>query len=362
MAFPGGLIAQAAGIPAPGTESNREDMIDAVINLDKQKKAAVFLAAPKTVANGMNHDWLVDTLPATSTAGAIEGDAWASSAGVARTRISNAVQTFVSGFAVSLDQIEYSIRGRTPGVSNEYEHQLERFLLSLEQSIDARIVANGASVAGVSASSATTVALFRAVRGWFATAGAATGSVTTAAVGTSSGVSKINVSGAWSRSAFMALHEAMYKLGADPDTLAVDPGVKLDIVTDIMGEVAQSTASSVAASAMYGIPAVVRQQYVNTSTTDFSQDVQFMRTPFGRVAVLVDRFIPSEATPIATNAVSGGAAFLYERSRLRIAFWRPMRHYSIPPDGDSARGYVHTAATLELLHPNTVGVVYGLTT
>ena len=205
-------------------------------------------------------------------------------------------------------------------------------------------------------------AVIAARANYFATASAATGSVTTAAVGTSSGVSKINVSGAWSRSAFMALHEAMYKLCADPDTLAVDPGVKLDIVTDIMGEVAQSTGQPANASAMYGIPAVVRQQYVNTSTTDFSQDIQFMRTPFGRVAVLVDRFIPSEATPIATNAVSGGAAFLYERSRLRIAFWRPMRHYSIPPGGDSARGYVHTAATLELLHPNTVGVVYGLTT
>jgi len=58
-----------AGVPAPGAESNREDLLDFVLNLDKEKAAAVFVAAPKTVANGMNHEWLTEGLPATATGG-----------------------------------------------------------------------------------------------------------------------------------------------------------------------------------------------------------------------------------------------------------------------------------------------------
>ncbi len=363
MAFPGGLLAQAAGIRAPGTESNREDLIDVAINLDRQKKAAVFLAAPKTVCNGLNHDWLVDTLPATSTAGAVEGNDWsvttASGTAMARIRLSNSVQTFVSGFAVSKDQVEYSLKGMTPAVANEYEHQVERFLLAIEQSVDARIVASGAAVSAVSASASGASAVFAAIRAWHASASAATGSVTTAGVtGNFIGASKINVSGSWSRTAFISLHQAMYALGADPDTLAVEPGIKQALVLDIMGETASATGQPANASAIYGVPPVVRQLY-QQNLDEFQQDIQFMRTPFGRVAVLVDRFIPTSASA-TTNAVSGDAAFLYERARLRVAFWRPMRHYPLPPTGDAIKGYVHTGVTLEVLHPGTVGTLYNL--
>jgi hypothetical protein len=362
-AFPGGLAAYGgpgaqAGVPAPGTESNREDLLDLYINLDMNKKAAVFLAAPKTEANGMNHELLIDSLPATSTAGTIEGADWSSAAVAARTRISNAVQTFTYGFAVSKDQIEYSLKGRSPGISNEYENQVNRHLLALGQSVDARAVALGTSVATVSASATNATTLFGTPRAWYASGSNAQGSVVTSTVasGGGSGVTKVNVSGAWSRSYFLALHEAMFSLGADPDTLAVDPGVKTDITLDVLGEVASASS---AASAM--MPAVVRQQYVQTNNSEFAQDIQFMRTPFGRIAVLVDRFIPSSAATV-TNAVGGAAAFLYERARLRFAFWRPMRHYSLPPSGDSVRGYVHCGVTLELLHPQTIGVLYNLTT
>ena len=98
-----------------------------------------------------------------------------------------------------------------------------------------------------------------------------------------------------------------------------------------------------------------------SNENEFSQDIQFMRTPFGRIAILVDRFIPSSSAA-TTNAVSGGAAFLCERSRLRFALWRPMRHYPLPPSGDSVKGYVHCGVTLELIHPQSIGVMYNLTT
>jgi len=359
--------AQTVGIPLYGNVGNREDLLDAALNLDKNKTAAVFVAAPKTTCDGLNHEWFTDTLPATSTGGTVEGGVWASSTLDPRVRLGNSVQSFASGFIVSLDQIEYSKRGRTPGVNgSEYEHQVGRFLLAIEQSIDARGVANGTSAGRASASAATDTGLFAGFRGFHGAnvASGAAGLVVTAAVAGSganpAGATIMNVNGAWNRTYFMNLHEAMFKLGSDPDTLAVDPGVKGDITLDILGETASGSASA-AANAMYGIPAVVRQQYTMSSPNEFHQDIQFMRTPYGRVAVLVDRFMPT-STAVAASSMVGGAYFLYERSRFRFAFWRPLRHYALPPIGDATRGYVHCGVTTELLHPQTLGIGYGITT
>ena len=71
--------AAAGSIPAAeaSTIIYREDLIDLVLNLDKEKKAAVFLAAPKTVANGLIHEWELDQLQATATGGNAEGADWA---------------------------------------------------------------------------------------------------------------------------------------------------------------------------------------------------------------------------------------------------------------------------------------------
>jgi len=360
MAFPGGFDT-GARYPAPEGAGiiYREDLLDAVISLDKEKEAAVFLAMPKTTSNGLVHEWLIDALPVTSTAGAVEGDDWASGALTARTRINNAVQTFRRDFAISLDAVEYSLKGRAPGVSNEYEHQVENFLLATEQSIDARAVALGTAVVSASATAATDTARTGSFRNWQLSA---TADPTAGAQGTGAATNAIsmNISGAWSRSRFLTLHEAMFKLGAKPNTLAVDPGVKADITNDVLGEAAQATFQPANTSAMAAVPAVIRQVHSDASATEYTADIQFMRTDFGRIAVLVDRFIPTAAT--STNARIGGAYFLYDRSKARCAFWRPLRHYSIPPSGDAMKGYVHAGVVFELLHPNTLGVGYNVTT
>src|SRR3972149_6216518 len=89
MAQPGGIFTAGttAGVPAPGTESNREDLLDFVLNLDKEKAAAVFVAAPKTVANGMNHEWFTEALRAAATGGQLEGNDWGSATAAASARV-----------------------------------------------------------------------------------------------------------------------------------------------------------------------------------------------------------------------------------------------------------------------------------
>ena len=313
-----------------------------MMNLDKNKEAAVFMSISKTTSNGQVHSWELDTLPATSTGGSLEGEDWASAALSARVRMNNAVQNFKFNVGVSLDALEYSLKGQAPGVGNEYQHQINRYLMALEQSVDARTVALGTSVASASAGASSTTALMGALRSFQVSATAAAGSAESAAV---TNCCQINVLGASSRARFLALHEFMFNQGANPDTLVVDPGVKGDITNDILGEAA-STA--------------IRQVHFDNSASEFTQNIQFLRTDYGRVAVLVDRFVPTAAT--ATNSLAGGAYFLFDRAQVRLAFWRPIRHYPLPPNGDHMRGYVHTGATIEVLSPRALGVGYNVTT
>jgi hypothetical protein len=351
-----GLYAAGGVFPALAASGQyyREDLLDAVINLDKNKTAAIFLAAPKTTANGMNHEWLVEGLPATATGGQLEGYTWAAASGPGRIRLGNAVQSFIRPFAVTMDAVTYASKGMAPGVTQEYEHQVEAWLLNIEQSVDARLVAT--ANAAVSASATTVSALMGGFKNWIVgtsgAAGALQGSTaSTAAQAAPSNIS-MNIAGGWSRSRFLTLHQAMFDVGANPDTLAVASSIKSQITLDVLGETAAATA---------GAPPVVRQVHTDGSNSEFAQDIQFLRTDFGRVAILVDRFMPTAATNAApTPSGACGAFYLYERARSRIAFWRPMKHYPLPTDGDYLRGYCHTGVTYEALNPMTVGIGYNI--
>jgi hypothetical protein len=343
-------MTQSAGIYAGGgypTSASsvylREDLIDVVMNLDKNKEAAVFMSVGKTTASGFSHAWELDSIPATVQTGFVEGEDWAAPTISGRTRLTNYVQTFKYNIAASMDALEYSLKGRAPGVGNEYQYQVNRHLMALEQSIDARVVSNTANITGVDPAASGTIGLLCGLRGFQVTA---TNTVGLAEVAAATNACQLQVGGAWSRTKFLALHEFMYGKGANPDTLVVDPGVKSDITQDILGESSSAT--------------TVRQLHFDGSTSEFTQNVQFLRTDFGRVAVLVDRFVPVAAT--TTNARTGGAFFLFDRAQVRLAFWRPIRHYPLPPNGDHMRGYVHSAVTMELLAPNALGVGYNVTT
>lgn len=319
------------GVPATGTEGNREDLLDLVTNLDKEKIAATFLALPKTTTNSLTHEWLLDTLAATNTAGASEGTDWSASALTGRTRMGNAVQSFRRDFGVSFDQVKLSQNGITAGVPNEYEYQVGKKLMEVTQSMDARIVANGSTVASNVGASATNGAdrLMATLRAFQ--------SSTPACV-------TADESGAWELATLTTMQETMFGAGARPNTLVCSHGVKLDIT-----------------NALLAAPASSLVRYTQPSSGVYDQAVEYIRTDFGRVAVLVDIFVPQAA---ATNsaAASSAAWFLFDSSKIRLAFFRPLRHYPLPPNGDSFRGYVHGSATLEVLHPSCLGVAIQVTT
>lgn len=104
MAAPGDFGAYGYGIAA-GVGANREDLLDLISNISPYDTPFV-TSAPKVRANGVLHQWLIDTLAATSTAGAIEGDDWTYTAYTTTrpSRLTNYTQIFRKDISVSETQ------------------------------------------------------------------------------------------------------------------------------------------------------------------------------------------------------------------------------------------------------------------
>lgn len=338
MATPtSGWSSFGVGVPAAGTEGNREDLLDLITNLDKEKSAALFQALPKTTTNSLTHEWLIDALAATSTAGVTEGDDFSASARAARTRISNIVQSFRDDFLVTNDQLKLSQNGVTAGVPNEYEYQVGKSLITIMQSIDARLMALGASSAATAGGTATA----RRMNSLRVTSWGGVAAVTATAGATGAAISLTQI---------LSVHETMFTAGANPDTIVVSPGVKMDLTNALL---------NVAPAGGSAQSSLVR--YTQPSSQVYDQAVEYIRTDLGRFAILVDRFCP-QSTASAAAAIDSAAYFIFDKSKIRLAFFRPIRHYPLPPNGDSMRGFVHGSCTVEVLHPSALATVAQVTT
>ncbi len=108
-----------AGFGPGGSSSNKEDVLDMIINIDPYDTPFT-TSAPKTQARLTTHEWLNDTLEATSTAGAIEGADHVGVSAAVRTRITNHTQIFRKDISVSRTQRVVLTAGRR----DEYAYQL----------------------------------------------------------------------------------------------------------------------------------------------------------------------------------------------------------------------------------------------
>lgn len=319
------LKTTAIGLPATTiTAGAKEELLPLLTNLDKKKKAALFLWLPKGSAASLMPEWFVDTLAATAAAAVTEGTYFAASATealTARTRYRNIVQAIRRDFDVSMDEVVLSQHGQVAGVQNEWDYQVEKKGMEVIQSFDARLTQTA------NADMDATNRYMRNLRGWASASGLAT-----------------NVSGAFVTDKFINLQEAMFNTGADPDTLLVSPGVKLDI-----------TQAFVNGSA-------TKLQYTQPVSEVYDLSVDYVRTDLGRVAIIVDRFMPQTSTTATDGAASMASYFLFEREALQLLFFRPIKQYTLPQQGDGFCGYIHGSCTLRVAHASQIGHGYNVTT
>ncbi len=316
---------------------NRENLMDPIIILDPTDTPFLNMM-PKEEWTAPYAEWLIDTLNATTTGGALEGDDWSPStytaaSNIARQRYANVTQILRADFAVTRTQVQTSQRGMTAGVRNEYQYQLFKSLKVLLRNTDARLVASGSSTVSSATGATGTTRRTQVLRGW-----------QSAAVVTS-------VGGAFATGTFTTLHQKMDSLGADPDTLFVSSGVKLDI-------------SNLVLNLGTAFPTTTLRRFNQDAfEKEISSVIDVIEDDFGRIMLVRDRWIPqSSATAANGSAGDGGAYFLVDRSKLKVGFFQRPDHFPLPPNGDSQRGFVLTEFGFKVLHPSAVGIGYNVTT
>src|SRR5580765_1772254 len=119
----------------------REDLTDVVTILDSFQ-TPFFSSSPKTRALDVVHSWTIDTLAATSTAGALEGDDFSSTGSTLTgpTRLFNVTQIFRRDVVVSDRERD----ARPAAIRDMYEHQIMKEFKVLARNFEARMFAPAA--------------------------------------------------------------------------------------------------------------------------------------------------------------------------------------------------------------------------
>ena len=342
---------------ATGITSNigtREDAMNTLTMIDPDE-AMTLAVLGRTTTNGLRHEWFTDTLTATSTAGALQGEDWNSGLVTAsgsnlkgltkRKRIANFVQWFRQDWSITTDELMLSQRGQLFGVPDELSYQTGKAGQELNRNIDARLWALGSATWGPDPGSDTAAATFGTFRYWGQTSG----------ICATAGTATVN---SFTTAAFYQLHESMWTAGAKPDTIFVSPGVKSDISRILLGDTSYPTTQS----GTQGIPAVSNANVVQGG--EYGPVIDFIRTDFGRVAMVVDRWLPQAAAGVTATAnySENPAMFLVEKAKLRVAWWRPIKPYQVASTGDNVKMYVLGACTTEVLHPTAIGLLGNVNT
>lgn len=308
---------------AAGAGANREDLLDLITNVDPWDTPWV-TQAPKVRAEHVLHEWLTDTLAATSTAGEIEGADWnltdgAFTATTRPTRRNNQCQIFRKDIAATETQ-----RAVNPaGFKDAYAYEVQKATKELARNLESRLFVTASTVGATGASA--TVRTLTPFRGF----------VTTTAAGSGQTVSSIAVStnqaGVITTSNFNAALERCYLNGGNPEQVWVSPTIKRQI--------SQFTAPSQNRNI-----AAIDKQLVNA--------IDFYFSDFGLKQVIMDRWIP-QATNTGTvtgNGDMSGNIWFLERAKNRLAWLRPMAHSLVGKRGDSVAGMILGEVTLEVLN------------
>jgi hypothetical protein len=296
------------------TAATHEDLVDIVTILDSFQ-TPLFSSSPKVRATDVVHSWTIDTLAATSSAGAVEASDFNSSTLTSPSRLVNGTQIFRRDVQVSDRERDANVAA----IRDMYEHQVMKEFKVLARNCEARLwaVNSTGSATGITAGTAP---LMAGIRGFgISSSGSASGSVTTADI--------------------VSLSQTLFQNGAEPDSIWFAPPSKTQFVN--------ATVSSGSGN--------VR----NIAATDqkLVANIDVFETPFNQLyAVITDRFIPMAA---ASNL--GNGYYIGDRSMAKIAFYRPPQHKPMGKSGDHTRGLVLMECTLQLDHPSSWAVFTGVT-
>jgi hypothetical protein len=335
MAAPGNVGTYFYGFLA-GDRANREDLLDLITNVDPWDTPWVS-QAPKVRASHVVHEWLKDSLPATSTAGRIEGDDFVFDADTQPVRVLNVCQIFRRDVAATETQ-----RAVNPaGFKDSYAYTVAKATKAIARNIESTLFAALASATGTSAA-ARVLRPFQDLKFMVTATTATETSINTRSIGTAT-----TANGALTEFDFNELLELVYTNGGNPEQCYVSPAVKR-VVSSFGTKTGFASGSSFA----------INQVNIGAESKKLVGSIDVYDSDYGLIQMVLDRWVPQAADGSSTDYT--GIAFFLERAKNRLAWLRPVQHTIIGKSGDSVRGIVVGECTLEVLNEKANGYIRGI--
>lgn len=319
---------------------NREDVMNAIINVDPFDTPLLNMA-PKVPVSHTTVEWLEHTLPATSTAGRPEGQAFTQDTIDAPARRTNITAIFGKHIVVSETQQVVS----PYGFSDTFMYEIGRQTKAVMRNIENRLfAASDGSAAGeaTSASAAGTARAFKTLQDFITTNRYHCNS--SALIG---GAGVTASAASLTERAVNSLLQLIYSQGGNPNFLFVPPATKR-VISSFDGSISSAAATKLTLN-------------LNAAEQQISRSINSLLTDFGLVNVVMDRWVP-QAAITATNNTNDldGCLFALELPKIQIGFLRPIRFKKLAEDGDRVRGMVIGELTLKVLAQKAHGRLFGI--
>lgn len=334
-----------------GTEVNREDVMNAIINADPFDTPLLNMA-PKVPVAHTTVEWLEHSLDNVTavTGGRPEGQAFTQDNITVPTRKTNITQIFGQHVVVSETQQTVSPYGFTDTFLYEVMRKTKNVMRGIESSL---FRASGSSAtatipSGTTAATGLNVRRMKSIQDFLSTANAP---------GTNNRhPDHTELGGGNATASAMSLAEdrlntflqILYGEGGNPTHIFASPAVKRQI--------SAYDGSIVAAAASTALS-------ININATDqqIIRSVNSLITDFGLVNVVLDRWVPQASSVVGDLAADlNGTVFFLELPRIQIGFLRPIRFKRLAEDGDRVRGMVVGEVTLKVLAHKVHGKLYGV--
>jgi len=307
------------------TSSNQQDLVDFIANIDPDETPLTVLLG-STKAKSTIHQWQTDTLAALSSTGRAEGEQFSAATLTAPTRTTNQTQIFGKDIAVSESQREEN----PAGFGDAYAYQLEKGTKETMRNIEYTLMATVSQSTGASATARQMKTLED-----FITTTTRTGTNYTGLAGdaTHAGV-------------FAALDvndilNSIWALGGKTDLIVMNGAYKRQF-------------SNLTTSNVRNVLASDKKVIVGVDVYD---------SDFGLMPLQLNRYSPqstntASATANATDMT--GRVWFLQRSMVRLAWFRPLRHRLMGTQGDNTAGQIRCEVTLEVANEKALGKFKGV--
>lgn len=308
------------GLGGQSNDVNREDLID-VYTLQTPWDTPWLAQAPKTQAQSVLHQWLVDTLRSPVTTGAIEGAAYVYVTSTTPTRVSNVSMIFRKDIGVTRTQM----KANPAAIGNTYTHEIDKGTKELATDIETSVFANLTSATGATGTA-------RVMKGFqnFITSNTAY----PASLGAAATAGQLTVND------FNSMLQTIYTAGGNPDQVFVSPAVKRQVSAFTLTQ---------------------QNRNIAAAEKKLIQGIDMFDSDFGLLAIVLDRHVPQSTN--TTTAASGaatdvrGTMFILERAKNRWAWFDPVHHDYVGKLGDSVNGILVGEGCLEVLNEKANGMI-----